>query len=303
MNFNKFNYNQNNYYNDLNNQSYDNSSYNNDNASQEYPKYKRVLYCCNNCNQTVKGEPGPQGPRGFMGPQGIPGPRGIQGEPGPQGIQGDQGPQGIQGEPGPQGIQGEPGPQGIQGEQGPQGIQGEPGPQGIQGEQGPQGIQGEPGPQGEQGPQGIQGEPGTPGGIASYADFFAIMPPDNSATIAPGADVNFPQDGPILSDAITRNGPNTFTLSEIGTYLVMSSVSITEAGQLVLTLNGEELPYTVSGRATGTSQITQTVLVTTTTEDSVLSVRNPASSTTALTITPVAGGTEPVSAHLVIIKL
>lgn len=228
MNFNKFIYNHNNYYNDLNNQSYDNSSYNNDNASREYPKYKRVLYCCNNCNQTVKGEPGPQGPRGFMGPQGIPGPRG---------------------------------------------------------------------------PQGIQGEPGIPGGIASYADFFAIMPPDNSATIAPGADVNFPQDGPILSDAITRNGPNTFTLSEIGTYLVMSSVSITEAGQLVLTLNGEELPYTVSGRATGTSQITQTVLVTTTTEDSVLSVRNPASSAAALTITPVAGGTEPVSAHLVIIKL
>ena len=162
---------------------------------------------------------------------------------------------------------------------------------------GPQGI---PGPRGI---QGIQGEPGIPGGIASYANFFAIMPPDNSATIAPGADVNFPQDGPILSDAITRNGPNTFTLSEIGTYLVMSSVSITEAGQLVLTLNGEELPYTVSGRATGTSQITQTVLVTTTTEDSVLSVRNPASSAAALTITPVAGGTEPVSAHLVIIKL
>ncbi len=225
MNFNKFNYNQNNYYNDLNNQSYDNLSCNNDNASQEYPKYKRVLYCCNNCNQTVKGEPGPQGPRGFMGPQGIPGPRGLQ------------------------------------------------------------------------------GEPGIPGGIASYADFFAIMPPDNSVTIAPGADINFPQDGPILSDAIKRNGPNTFTLSEIGTYLIMYSVSITEAGQLVLTLNGEELPYTVSGRATGTSQITQTVLVTTSTEDSILSVRNPASSAAALTITPVAGGTEPVSAHLVIIKL
>lgn len=176
-------------------------------------------------------------------------------------------------------------------------VKGEPGPQGPRGFMGPQGI---PGPRGL---QGIQGEPGTPGGIASYADFFAIMPPDNSATIAPGADVNFPQDGPILSDAITRNGPNTFTLSEIGTYLIMYSVSITEAGQLVLTLNGEELPYTVSGRATGTSQIAQTVLVTTTTEDSVLSVRNPASSAAALTITPVAGGIEPVSAHLVIIKL
>ena len=52
------------------------------------------------------------------------------------------------------------------------------------------------------------------------------MPHDNSATIASGADVNFPQDGP-SSGTITRNGPNTFTLAEFGTYLVMSSVSIT----------------------------------------------------------------------------
>ena len=37
--------------------------------------------------------------------------------------------------------------------------------------------------------------------------------------------------------------------------------------------------------------------------NSVLTVRNPADSTTALTITPDAGGTQSTSAHLIIIKL
>ena len=57
------------------------------------------------------------------------------------------------------------------------------------------------------------------------------------------------------------------------------------------------------GRATGTSQITGLSLVTTTTVNSVLTVRNPAGNAAALTVTPLAGGTRPVSAHLVITQL
>ena len=45
----------------------------------------------------------------------------------------------------------------------------------------------EPGPAGPQGPAG---------GVLNYADFYALMPGDNSATVAPGTDVSFPQDGP-----------------------------------------------------------------------------------------------------------
>jgi hypothetical protein len=44
-------------------------------------------------------------------------------------------------------------------------------------------------------------------------------------------------------------------------------------------------------------------LVTTTVINSILTVRDPASETTVLTITPLAGGTDPVSAHLVILQL
>lgn len=80
-------------------------------------------------------------------------------------------------------------------------------------------------------------------------------------------------------------------------------VSVTEAGQLILTLNGEALEYTVVGRATGASQIIGMALVTTTEVNSVLTVRNPAGNAAALTITPVAGGPRSVSAHLVITQI
>ena len=38
---------------------------------------------------------------------------------------------------------------------------------------------------------GPAGPPGLAGGIANYADFYALMPNDNTATIAPGSDVMF----------------------------------------------------------------------------------------------------------------
>ena len=106
-----------------------------------------------------------------------------------------------------------------------------------------------PGPRGPVGPQGL------PGGELGYADFYALMPSDNSATVAPGADVSFPQNGPIANTNIGRLGPSSFNLGPVGTYQILFRVSVTEAGQLILTLNGQDLEYTVSGRATGTSEI------------------------------------------------
>jgi len=137
----------------------------------------------------------------------------------------------------------------------------------------------------------------------TYADFYALMPPDNAATVAPGTDVDFPQDGPTSGTTIFRTGPSTFNLSDIGTYQVLFQVSVSEAGQLILTLNGADLAYTVVGRATGTTQIVGVALVETTSINSILTVRNPAGNPTALTITPLAGGTRPVSAHLTIMQI
>ena len=139
--------------------------------------------------------------------------------------------------------------------------------------------------------------------MLSYADFYALMPPDNSATVAPGTDVSFPQNGPIANTNIGRLGPSSFNLGPIGTYQILFQVSVTEAGQLLLTLNGQDLIYTVAGRATGTSEIVGMAVITTTEVNSILTVRNPTGNAAALTVTPLAGGTRPVSAHLVITQL
>ncbi|WP_305474240.1 collagen-like protein [Bacillus sp. EB600] len=202
--------------------------------------------------------------------------------------------------PGPRGAIGPRGATGATGPQGPVGATGATGPQGPVGATGATGPQG---PVGATGATGATGPQGPAGGVLAFADFFALMPPDNAATVAPGTDVSFPQDGPTSGTDITRTGPSTFNLSEIGTYQVLFQVSVTEPGQLILTLNGADLAYTVVGRATGTSQIVGMALVTTTSINSILTVRNPAGESTALTITPLAGGTRPVSAHLVITRL
>jgi hypothetical protein len=56
------------------------------------------------------------------------------------------------------------------------------------------------------------------------------------------------------------------------------------------------------GRATGTSILSQTCLIQTTSINSVIQINNPTGEVAALTVTPIAGGTSPVSAHLVITR-
>lgn len=159
------------------------------------------------------------------------------------------------------------------------------------------------GPQGPVGPAGPPGPAGT-GGILDFSDFFALMPLNNASTVSVGGDVDFPQDGPTSgSGLIARLGPDSFNLAEIGVYQVAFQVSINEPGQLILTINGSDLAYTVVGRAAGTTQIVGMAIVQTSVINSILTVRNPAGNSTALTITPSAGGTRPVSAHLVITRI
>lgn len=265
--------------------------------------------------QGVAGPVGPQGPAGETGPAGATGPAGPQGPQGiagPVGATGPAGPQGPVGEtgaPGPQGPIGPAGPTGAAGPQGPMGETGATGPQGPIGPAGPTGPVGPQGPIGPVGPQGPIGETGPagpqgPAGTAlAFADFYALMPPNNTDTVAPGEDVEFPQNGPNSGTGISRLTADSFTLEDIGTYLVQFQITAGEGGQLILTLNGADLPYTVVGREAGASQIVGMALVTTTAPNSVLTVRNPEGTAPPLTLTPGAGGTRPVSAHLVILQL
>jgi hypothetical protein len=236
-----------------------------------------------------------RGPTGSTGPTGesVIGPTGNVGSTGPTGPEG--GPPGPTGSTGPTGESiigptGDAGSTGATGSTGPTGPEG--GPPGPTGPTGPEG--GPPGPTGSTGPQGI----------SAFADFFALMPGDNASTVGVGASVEFPNDGPTdSSGTISRISNSTFNLSNIGIYEVTFQVSVSEAGQLIVELNGAELGHTVVGRATGTSQIVGMALVATTTTNSVLSINNPSGNPAALTITPLAGGTHQVSAHLIIKRL
>ena len=93
------------------------------------------------------------------------------------------------------------------------------------------------GPTGPAGPPGLDGATGPTGpagtsGLLNYADFYALMPPDNTATVAPGTDVSFPRDGSIGGTNIYRTSASSFNLGLIGTYQILFQVSVDEAGQL-----------------------------------------------------------------------
>lgn len=161
------------------------------------------------------------------------------------------------------------GPQGPVGPVGPRGLTGEAGPVGPQGPAGPQGLQGEVGPQGEVGATGPQGPAG---GLLGFAHFYGL-PTAEATTEASGANVSFSQDGPNSHTGITRVSDSSFNLAQIGVYHVLFKVVESEARQLALTVNDEELDYTVAGRDTRGSQIIGMALVQTTEANSVLTVR------------------------------
>lgn len=171
---------------------------------------------------------------------------------------------------------------------------------GIPGVAGPAGAPGIAGAAGAAGIQGIPGIPGAPG-ILDFSDFYALMGPDNGGMIAGGSPVEFPRIGS-TTGAINATSSSTFLLPTIGTYLVQFQVDTAAAAQLQLSLNTVPLSETVVGRATGTTQIIGVSLVTTTTSGSVLEVINPPGNI-PLTIPVNDGGTHPISAHLVIIRI
>ena len=137
----------------------------------------------------------------------------------------------------------------------------------------------------------------------AYADFYAQMPSNNPTTIAAGTDINFPEDGATSCTDIRRISSSAFNLGSAGVYLIMFDVCVEEEGQLMLTLNGTDLNYTVAGRAAAASQISGMNIIETTSPNSIITVRNPLGNPDPLTISPSVGGERPVTAHLIIIKL
>ena len=225
------------------------------------------------------------------------GPQGVQGYQGPQGPIGPTGPQGI---PGPDGAIGPTGPQGVPGAVGATGAIGPTGPQGAQGVAGATGAVGPTGPQGATGATGAVGPTGPAGGISEYASFYALAPNDNPTAIAQNTAVEFPNTT-ASTTGITRLTNSTFNLADTGTYLIMFKVNTNTAGQLGIAVNGAVQPNATFGNAADDGIIEGKTIITTTAANTVLSIVNPI--TTAVTVTPSAGGTEATVSDLTIIKL
>lgn len=218
-------------------------------------------------------------------PYPVVGPTGPTGPMGPQGVQGYQGPQGPIGPTGPQGI---PGPDGAIGPTGPQGVAGATG------------AVGPTGPTGATGATGAVGPTGPAGGISEYASFYALAPNDNPTAIAQNTAVEFPNSS-ASTTGITRLTNSTFNLADTGTYLIMFKVNTNTAGQLGVAVNGAVQPNATFGNAADDGIIEGKTIITTTAANTVLSIVNPI--TTAITVTPSAGGTEATVSDLTIIKL
>ena len=247
------------------------------------------------------GDAGPVDLEDLIGPQGI---AGLTGALGPQGVAGLVGAVGPIGVAGLVGLIGPQGIAGLIGEIGIPGIAGIVGPQGVAGLVGAIGLSGPTGatgPAGPAGPAGATGATGAAGGVLAFSEFYALMPPDNpgAGSVDPDEAVEFPNNGP-TDGVIVRTGPDTFLLPAIGVYRVTFQASVAEAGQLLVSVNGDDVLKSVVGRATGTTQIVGSSLIQTTSVNSILEIKNPAGNSTALSLTPIAGGTRPVSANLVI---
>lgn len=219
---------------------------------------------------------------GGIGPAGV---AGLVGGIGPQGIQGLIGAIGLTGLAGLTGAIGSTGVAGLAGAVGVQGVAG------LVGALGPEGIAG------IAGPQGIQGIPGV-AGVSEYAYLYNLT----SRVVPIEADVLLDLNGPITAGITHTPGTAAINIVNAGTYAISFSVSGTEPGQFSLTVNGVPQPSSVYGSGAGTQQNTGQALLTLG-AGSVLTLRNH-SSAAAVTLQPVAGGTQPnVNASLVITRL
>jgi hypothetical protein len=153
--------------------------------------------------------------------------------------------------------------------------------------------------------QDAQAAAGGGSGALAYG-FFTHT--GSHATIAIDAPFPFDVDGPIHG-GVARLAPGNefeFVLPAIGVYDISWQMSVNEPGQTMLDLNdgaGYVLQLqTMAGRATGTSQITNRVLIATTTVNATIKIMNHSAPAT-MTLTPLPGGTSAGTTSLAIVRI
>lgn len=168
------------------------------------------------------------------------------------------------------------------------------------------GSTGATGPTGPTGPIGATGVTGATGAtsVLGFFDAFGLQPSDNPVPIDAGNAIDFPQTN--IQDAtgnIVRLTTSSFNLTNIGTYEIMFQISVSSGAQVLIAINGTEIPNSVVGREANNSQLVGINLIQTSVVDSVLEIRNPLGALNPIIVTPIAGGFRPVSCHLIIKRI
>ncbi len=205
------------------------------------------------------------------------------------------------------GKDGRDGKRGKDGKDGRDGRDGNDGKCGKRGKTGKDGKNGKDGKDGKDGIDGIDGKDGKDGengvdGITIYANFYGLQPLNQIPVVTPGSPVEFPNNGP-TSTNITRLTPGTFNLDLSGTYLISFNLTVIEPAEVVIVLNGVEIPETVVARSTGETQLSGSFIINVPQTNSVISLNNASNTPFNLSSNSNTGSTKPLSLHFNILKL
>jgi hypothetical protein len=242
--------------------------------------------------QGQTGAAGSTGAAGVDGTNGTDGATGATGASGPQGLQGVQGQVGAPGSDGADGVNGIDGVDGTTGPTGANGVDGLDGTDGTDGTDGKNGSDGTDGTDGTNGADGATGPAGPTGPAGSTASpEYAYVYNTSAQTVAIGAAVTFDANGEMTSGIAHDADTAPITLTKVGTYRVSFSASTVGPSQMAVFINGTAVLGSTYGSGAGTQQNTGEVIVTTTSPAAALTLRDHTSSG-ALALEPLAGGTE-----------
>ena len=119
-------------------------------------------------------------------------------------------------------------------------------------------------------------------------------------------DVGFAELRKVMANSgsgISRISDTSFNLAKAGSYQVMFHVTAVQIKKLGVTLNGTMQDYTISGRPSGASEIVGMTIVTTTQDDTVLTLRYPEDEEAISDVQPTDNPYLDITSHLVIIQL
>ena len=211
------------------------------------------------------------------------------GNPGPRGSTGSRGPTGKAGETGSQGPAGAVGATGATGASGARGATGAAGSTGATGLTGAAGATGATGAAGSTGAAGAAGATGAagpagPAAVSQYAYIYNLL----GETIPAHADVVFSNNGDVTTGFAHVPNSAGIVVNASGEYVVSFSLTAVEPSQFGLTRNGQLVPGTIFGSASGDQQNTGTAILSAAAGD-VLTLRSFEGATT-VNLAPFAGG-------------